>query len=175
LEAEIKYLHEYLPPKRFPLLYEYLGPLQASREREIHDLVRNLFGTRALLDAIAGAKTNKPTSPSKEIEIPSNAIPMTIALALDGEGKLKVERWPLLDALVGVEADRIRRCSECPRIFWAGRIDKHACSEKCVNRRNVRLWREHYSERYKIQRVGKANAAESKGVNSHNRKRRESK
>jgi hypothetical protein len=175
LEAEVKFLHECLPPEKFPQLYEYLGPLHTSREREIHDLVRNLFGTRALLDAIAGAQTNKGASPSKEIEIPYEAKPMSVALALDGQGKLKVERWPLLDALVGVEADRIRRCSECPRIFWAGRIDKHACSDKCVNRRNVRLWREHYAENYKIQRVGKANAAESRRVNSHNTTRRESK
>jgi hypothetical protein len=175
LGAEIKFLHRHFPPEKFPQFYKYIGPLHSSREREIHDRVRNLFGTRALLDAIAGAQTNKGASPGKEIEIPYQATPMSVALALDGEGKLKVERWPLLNALVGVEANRIRRCSECPRIFWAGRIDKHACNDKCVNRRNVRLWREHYAERYKLQRVRKANAAESTGINSRNKTRRKSK
>jgi hypothetical protein len=69
-------------------------------------------------------------------------------------------------------AYRIRRCSECPCIFWAGRIDKFACCKKCRNRRNVRKWREHYPEGYKLQRVRKMNAAEAARVNSHPKPRR---
>lgn len=65
-----------------------------------------------------------------------------------------------VDILEGVEAQRIRRCSECTRIFWAGRVDKSACDDKCVNRRNVRLHRERYPE-YKYQRYRKAEAASS--------------
>jgi len=170
LGATVKFLNRHLPPDKFPKLHEYLSPIHSNRVEEIRDLVRNLFGTRALLDAIAGTQTKKSVSPGKEIQIPREAIPMSVALALDGEGKLKVERWPLLDALVGVEADRIRRCSECPRIFWAGRIDKYACSDKCVNRRNVRLWRERYVEHYKLQRVRKADAAAGKSDHTTRRK-----
>jgi hypothetical protein len=173
MEAQVKFLHRQFPPEKFPQFYEYFGRLRSSGE-QIDNIISNLIGTRALLDAIAAAQAKKADSPEKEIEIPWNAR-MSVALALDGEGKLKVEHSPLLDALVGVEADRIRWCSECPRIFWAGRIDKHACSDKCVNRRNVRLWREHYAERYKLQRVRKADAAESTGINSRNKTRRKSK
>ncbi len=174
LGATVKFLHRHLPPDKFPQLYEYLGPIHSSRQGEIHDLVRNLFGTRALLDGITGAQTNKAVAPGKEIEIPREATPMSIALRVDGEGKLQVKRWPLLDALAGVEADRIRRCSECPRIFWAGRIDKYACSDKCVNRRNVRLWRERYAAHYKLRRVRKADAIESTRGKSDHTTRRES-
>jgi hypothetical protein len=172
LDVQVKFLHRHWSPEKFPELYKYLGPLDFNRETEINGMIRNLFGTRALLEAIAGEQINKRISSGREIEIPYNATPMSVALAVDGEGKLKVTRWPLLDALVGVEADRIRRCSECPCIFWAGRIDKFACCDKCVNRRNVRKWREHYLERYKLQRVRKMNAAEAATVNLHRKLRR---
>lgn len=177
LRATVGFLHQHLPPDKYPQLYEYLGPIRSSRVlTEIPDLFRDVYGTRALLDAIAGAQANKAVAPSKEIEIPREATPMSVALGVDGEGKLQVKRWPLLDALVGVEADRIRRCSECPRIFWAGRIDKYACSDKCVNRRNVRLWRERYAAQYtqyKLQRVRKAEAAEStRGKSDHTTRRK---
>jgi hypothetical protein len=168
----VTFLHGHLPPEKFPELYKYLGPIGSDRGVELFNRFRNVYGTRALFDSISAAQTNKADSPDKDIEIPREATPMSVALALDGEGKLKVERWPLLDALVGVEAGRIRRCSECPRIFWAGRVDKYACRDKCVNRRNVRLWREHYPESYKLQRVKKVVAAESIKINSQHKSRR---
>jgi hypothetical protein len=172
--ASVEFLHRHLPPDKFPQLYEYLGPISFYREMDIRNRFRDVYGTRALLDAIAGAQTKKAVAPGKEIEIPREATPMSVALDSDEEGKLQVTRWPLLDALVGVEANRIRRCSECPRIFWAGRIDKYACSDKCVNRRNVRLWRERYAEHYKLQRVRRADVAESTRAKSDDTTRRKS-
>ena len=74
----------------------------------------------------------------------------------------------------GVEARRIRQCSECKRIFWAGRMDKFACTKKCVQRRRVRLWRERYPETYKLQRIRNANAVVSTTVKSDNKRRRKS-
>jgi len=170
----VTFLHSHLPPTKFPELYKYLGPLGIDRAIALDERFRKVYGTRALLDALASAQEKKAILQGKEIEIPREATSRSVALSVDSTGKLEVKQGPLLDALVGVEADRIRRCSECPRIFWAGRIDKRACGDKCVNRRNVRLWRNRYPQ-YKLRRVRKAEAAESTGINSQNKTRRGSK
>jgi hypothetical protein len=161
-EATQEFLHRYLPPERFPQFYEYLGPICSSRVlKEVPDLYRKVYGTRAVLDLIADMQEKRTVVQDSGTEIPREAIPISVVLDVDSEGNLQLTQGPLLDALMGVPAGRIRRCSECQRIFWAGRIDKHACSDKCVNRRNVRIWRERYTEHYKIKRVRKADAAES--------------
>ncbi len=47
----------------------------------------------------------------------------------------------LTNTLVGVRADRIRRCAVCGNFFWARRINSACCSERCrktYNQRNSR-------------------------------------
>ncbi len=46
-----------------------------------------------------------------------------------------------VDALNGAEAERIRRCTVCPNIFYALRSDQEACSKRCNATRRARLWR----------------------------------
>ncbi len=168
-EATEEFLHQQFAPEKFPQLYKYLGPISADRVIQVRDLYRAMCGARALLGGIAASQKQK------KIEIPSEAAEGSVALILDSEGKIQIEQGPLLDVLKGVEAERIRRCSECQRIFWAGRMDKFACTKRCGQRRRIRLWRERYAENYKLQRFMKADAAESTGVNPHNKRRRESK
>jgi len=67
-----------------------------------------------------------------------------VSLAIDRNGDLIVPEVPLLDALKGIRADRIRSCEICSRIFWAPRINSECCSEKCrkaYNQRNSRMSR----------------------------------
>lgn len=46
-------------------------------------------------------------------------------------GRLKIKLAPFLIELQGLEAERIRKCSRCGSFFWAGRLNKTACSEEC--------------------------------------------
>jgi hypothetical protein len=150
------------PPRKFRQLYRFLGAICLDRCEEIFGRYSHLSNGRALLIAIANAKASR-------IEIPYQAAEFASALTLDRDGKILVQPGPLLELVKDVEGRRIRQCSECNRIFWAGRMDKLACTRKCVQRRRVRLWRERYAESYKQQRVKKANAAESTGTDSNNK------
>jgi hypothetical protein len=162
-----KFLDQHFAPIEFPQLYEYLGPIRADLIQRISDRYSLLCGARALLAAVAD-------SPGRDIQVPVEAATYVTALVKGQDGRIQLEPDGLLKCIEGVEAARIRRCSECKRIFWAGRLDKFACARKCVVRRRVRLWRERYPERYKLRRVRRADAAESRGVKPNDTKRRES-
>jgi hypothetical protein len=154
-EAWRKFLEHHFPSDQFAQLYECLGPIRSDRVAEISDRYNLLASAQALLMAIANAHGTK-------IDANSHWTADIAALVIDTDGRIQVKLGPLLEVLKGVEAGRIRQCSECKRVFWAGRIDKFACLPKCVQRRRVRIWRQNYPEHYKIQRVRKANAIESK-------------
>jgi hypothetical protein len=132
---------------------------------EISDRYDRLASAQALLMAIANVHAGS-------IEVPRQAAADIVALVIGTDGRIQVQPGPLFEVISGVEANRIRQCSECKRIFWAGRIDKFACTSKCVLRRRVRLWREHYIKSYKLQRVRKVEAAECAKVNSNAKSRR---
>jgi hypothetical protein len=59
----------------------------------------------------------------------------------------------LFEEFEGVEADRIRTCPPCGRIYWARRKDQPGCSQRCVWRIRQQRWRERYLKRYKVQRI----------------------
>lgn len=168
-EGESNFLEQHFAPVQFARLYEYLGPICLQRQREIFSLYNNVVAVRAILLAISNS------SGSGRIEIPSEAAESMTSLIVDSEGKIQASSPPLLECLIDIEAARIRQCSECKRIFWAGRMDKFACTRQCVQRRRVRRWRERYPEHYKPPRIRKADGAESTKVNSHDKSRRESK
>jgi hypothetical protein len=151
-----KLFEQDFPSDQFAQLHEYLGPIRSDRVAEISDRYNLLASAQALLMDIANAHGTK-------IDANSHWTADIAALVVDMDGRIQVQSGPLLEALKGVEAGRIRQCSECNRVFWAGRIDKFACLPKCVQLRRVRIWRQKYPEHYKIQRVRKANAIESKG------------
>jgi len=171
-EAMRKFFEQHFPPEKRRQLYECLGPICLDRREEIVNLYDLLSSVRALLIAIADSRGGR-------IEVPYQAAEGLTVLVVDANGKIQVQPGPLIEVVKDVEVERIRRCSECNRLFWAGRMDKAACTKKCGQRRRVRLWRERYAERdreqYKLRRVKKANAAKSTGINSHNNPRRKSK
>lgn len=146
------FLERNFPPKNFPQLYRLLGPIRLERVLEVFNGYRAFSSMRALLTAIANSQGGR-------IELPYEAAEQMIVLAVDSNGKIQVKPGLLLETVNGVEAGRIRQCSECKHIFWAGRMDKFACTRQCGQRRRVRLWRERYAEHYKLQRVSKADSA----------------
>ena len=81
-------------------------------------------------------------------------------LYIDKDGKVNIGTDFFADAVQGVEAKRIRECQACSRIFWAGRITQKGCSPACANRIRVDKWRKNYPEKYKLQRVKRADQQE---------------
>src|ERR1019366_4288249 len=67
---------------------------------------------------------------------------VTVNLIVNHQGELGVADNPLLGALIGVRADRIRACAICGRVFWAPRINSECCSETCRKTYNQRCSRE---------------------------------
>jgi hypothetical protein len=148
-EAWRRFLRRHFPSEQFAQLYHYLGPIHAHRLAEICDRYVLIADAQNLLTAIANAQGRK-------IDVPPQAMEGISVLAIDDSGNVRLEPGRLLRIVNGVEAKRIRQCSECKRIFWAGRIDKPACSKKCLQRRRARRWRERYPEAYKVQRYKSA-------------------
>jgi hypothetical protein len=159
------FLKSAFPPQKFRQLYQALGAIRVDRSVEIYECYRFVSNARLLLIAIANSQGSR-------IEIPNQVVEFTASLILNEDGRIQLQASPLSEPVVGVESRRIRQCTECKRIFWAGRLDKFACTKKCTQRRRVRLWRERYAEVYKLQRVGKADAALSGSkINSDDKRR----
>ena len=92
-----------------------------------------------------------------------------------GEGRSKRKAQTLMCrlpeiylALEGIEADRIRECKVCYKIFWAGRKDVSCCSARCGKINNTRKWRENrplYEEaRQKREHAKKAQSKDKRRI-----------
>jgi hypothetical protein len=134
----------------------FLGPAA-----DIHGFVTNymtLGYARKLLPAIARPKWPVAENTSKAVSYPEfkkiqrarSGLPMgvlcqaSVDLVVDGRGQLGLSQNPVLEALVGVRADRIRSCNICNCVFWAPRVNSECCSEHCrktYNQRNSRAAR----------------------------------
>lgn len=81
-------------------------------------------------------------------------IPSISMVGIDSEGKVRISKDLLTEAVEGVEAARIRECEVCNRIFWAGRLDQLCCSKPCARVLRTRRWRAKYQDNYKLKRNG---------------------
>ncbi len=132
----------------------FLGPAA-----DIHGFVENykaMENARKLLPAIARQKwpvaenTSKALSYEefKKIQRAQSGFPMrvlcpaSVALVVDRHGQLGLAKNPVLEALVGVRADRIRSCKICKHVFWAPRVNSECCSKRCRKTYNQRISRE---------------------------------
>lgn len=61
-----------------------------------------------------------------------------------------------------IEAERIRECPVCEKLFWAGRLNQSACGPRCSNVQRARNWRKSYLTKYKDQRTLKSNVSEKR-------------
>jgi hypothetical protein len=92
---------------------------------------------------------------SRRIHVP---LPFLLKPVLDENGFIRIGGSLLLEALPDIEANRIRECAECNRIFWAKNINQLCCDPKCANRRRVRRSRDLQRENwltYKLNRSDK--------------------
>jgi predicted nucleic acid-binding Zn ribbon protein len=86
-----------------------------------------------------------PTSAKKDLTdlLFFQSIGLFYNFHIDENNIFQIQDNGFLDALVGVDVTRIRQCVICRKFFWANRIDKKSCREKCANTLNQRLSREH--------------------------------
>lgn len=81
---------------------------------------------------------------SQRIHVP---LPFLLKPVLDENGFIRIGGSLLLEALPDIEANRVKECAECKRIFWAKNINQLSCDPKCANRRRVRRSRELQKEK----------------------------
>ncbi len=136
-------------------LQNLIGPVNDQTLSNVSERLNNLSQTVDLIRGIAG-RNREGHNPSLPYFISTNLI-----LKTDQHGRIHYSLTPLLEALNGIEAARIRECPICRKIFWAGRIDRPCCSSKCAGTLRGRRWRERYGERYKQQRIQKENEKEA--------------
>lgn len=73
----------------------------------------------------------------------------TVFIYIDaGSGLTNPLRNHWLEALVGIEAKRLRICDFCRRVFWARQDNMHACSSRCSTANRQRLLREKRKKQY---------------------------
>jgi hypothetical protein len=74
--------------------------------------------------------------------VDSRSVSVRSSLTRDENGILQLRLDPFAETVQGLEADRIRECPICQRIFWANPKSKMACSARCRNIFNVRKHRD---------------------------------
>jgi hypothetical protein len=79
------------------------------------------------------------------IDVP---LPLLSTPIIDKHGFIRVGGNVLIEALRDVEANRLKECANCKRIFWAKRRDQPCCDPKtCGNRHRVNRSRKLQKER----------------------------
>ena len=119
-------------------LRRYLGPVSRMTYFAVIERRHDLDEAVRVLRAVTGGETA--------------TLPLRSSLQINA-GIIQFAQNPAVNALQGVEANRIRRCLLCEKFFWAGRIDRKCCSEKCRKNWHTRRWREKYPDTYKLRRI----------------------
>ena len=74
------------------------------------------------------------------------------------KNELRVVTIPGIEELRDFDYLRIRHCPRCMTLFFAGRLQQKACPEPCAHILRTLRWRAAYQEKYKQQRINKADA-----------------
>ena len=128
-----------------PVLRRMLGPVRKDTYEEVRDLCENLQKDRELLRAIARKSQGRPfRCPGKSQDRSFRHPSAGSHIEVGKDGRLEFLKGPTLQALEEVEADRIRQCLVCEKIFWAGRKDKKCCGPRCLKAWHTRRWRGKY-------------------------------
>src|SRR5207253_819591 len=94
---------------------------------------------------------NRELEISKEADTPPPFRPFALPLLdthlfIDDDGTFQFQLDDFAYAVKGVEAARIKRCANCQRFFWAGRIDQKCCNKRCSGAFRIRRLREEYKK-----------------------------
>ena len=123
---------------KYPSFRALLGKAALQEEIPVQAVqrCRELKMIRSALYTIARHHRGQPSNG----EVPLGRLGDLISVQSDPHGILRITNDPLLQALEGVEADRIRECEHCSKIYWAGRKDKFAC-DQCTHAARQKRYR----------------------------------
>lgn len=130
-------------------LRERIGPVRLDTAMAVYDVYSLLREARKTLRYIAHMDKS---AGSVHRKFPASDF---LRLSLGQGGRIHIVHSPLIRALDGVEAARIRQCPICSRIFWAGRIDQLCCTRRCASDLRTRRWRSDYPKKYTHRRAKK--------------------
>lgn len=126
-----------------------------------------LLAAQELLYAFASEKPQKNLLFHARLYRRIEEYSIAAGLYIDSDGRIKTSLPKLFKDLENLDATRIRKCQICLKIFWADHGRMKFCSEKCGTTARVRTWREKgYPEKYKLQRIKKAEMTEANGKSS---------
>lgn len=136
--------------------YGYLPTIFRKNHRKTFNTVLdNFYLFRETLNWLNHIESLQ-TSPGGIRMMPATSNSSVPSAYLDHRGQVRFEIGPIIRALDGVEAARIRRCPICGLFFWASRKDKPGCGPRCANTLRARRWRHEYKGRYKVSRIRRA-------------------
>lgn len=75
------------------------------------------------------------------------------SIYLDENNIVQATQDGFSQAVIGVDASRIRNCEHCKRFFWAARGDQTCCSKEHAHALRSQRWRDNYQSKYKIRRI----------------------
>ena len=130
-------------------LRERIGPVRLDTAMAVHDVYSLLREARKTLRYIAHMDKS---AGSVHRKFPASDF---LRLTIDQGGRIHIVHSPLIRALEGVEAARVRECPICDRIFWAGRIDQPCCTSRCAGCLRTRRGRSDYQKNYRHRRAKK--------------------
>lgn len=148
--------HGYLV-NSFPGLLPYLTLMASSRgewddkdELEQAKAIQLAFGEfvqmRSLVNMLADEVEKAAGDPAKLQTAFKIGIPKGITLVVeDGVARIDAEWW--IDAFIGIDLTRLRKCEVCQRAFWQQRKDKRTCSKKCSNVASQARYRDYFKRR----------------------------
>ena len=162
-------LFEPFPMQTCPVFRRHVGRVVDSRITELMLRSDDCRSSRACLRAIASAAESRQKNVSTVLpvwEFLLSPIPSWVTTAdkwlIDETGHVRIQTGTLAQALVGVEASRIRICPYCGILYWAGRSDQPACSRKHAHALRARAWRKRYEGKYKHQRYQRSESKNTK-------------
>lgn len=75
-----------------------------------------------------------------------NAPSFRVDLTIGADGKIEADAWSQIEALIGIQADRLRVCAFCLQIFWARQSNMVGCGGQCSVNNRMRLYRERHAQ-----------------------------
>ncbi|MBA3242388.1 MAG: hypothetical protein H0T60_14250 [Acidobacteria bacterium] len=115
--------------------YIYGGASEMSRTEAIEEAVQRYIYLHEIIKLLRSIVRLSKMYPQSGFSI---SITRPLNIQIDAQGTINVGKDFIAEALDEVEAERIRECEICNRIFWAGRITIKCCSLKHANLYRVR-------------------------------------
>lgn len=120
-------------------------------EFEILDRYKDFIYYRQKIRFVAQEASYFQKTGRRKISVSSVYQPelFTTSFEIGKDGKITFQTDKVIRALEGIDIKRLRICEVCNRIFWANRLEKIGCSDKCNQTLRTRRKRTKDKNRFK--------------------------